>query len=97
MNIIIEKDAVNFIKKHSKDSSVTLLIKSSGSGWCSAPTPTVQLGKPTKTDNYNMHIVHDISVFVNKNTEIKNNELHIFLRKLLWIKELAVDGIQVNY
>jgi hypothetical protein len=32
MNIIIEKDAVNFIKKHSKDSSVTLFIKASGSG-----------------------------------------------------------------
>lgn len=32
MNIIIEKDATNFIRKRSKDSSVTLLIKSLGSG-----------------------------------------------------------------
>ena len=32
MNIIIEKNAANFIKKHSKDDSVTLFIKSAGGG-----------------------------------------------------------------
>jgi hypothetical protein len=32
MNIIIEKDAVNFIKKHTKDNSVTLFIKPGDGG-----------------------------------------------------------------
>jgi hypothetical protein len=32
MNIIIEKDATNFIRKHSKDNSVTLFIKAAGGG-----------------------------------------------------------------
>jgi hypothetical protein len=32
MNIIIEKDAANYIKKHSKDNTVTLLIKTSSGG-----------------------------------------------------------------
>lgn len=32
MNIIIEQNAAQYIKKHSKDSSATLLIKSGGGG-----------------------------------------------------------------
>jgi len=32
MNIIIEKDAINFIKKHSEDNSVTVFIKSASGG-----------------------------------------------------------------
>lgn len=97
MNIIIEKNAANFIKKHSKDDSVTLFIKSAGGGWCSVQSPTVQLGKPPIADNYEMYTVDDISVFIRRNTQTQNNKLHIFLRKFLWIKELSVDGMQINY
>lgn len=32
MNIIIEENTVDFIRKHSKDNSVTLYVKSAG-GW----------------------------------------------------------------
>ena len=32
MNIIIEKDAVNFIRKRTKDNSVTLFIKAEAGG-----------------------------------------------------------------
>lgn len=97
MNIIIEKNAVNFIRKHTKDNSVTLFIKAGAGGWCSVQSPAVQLGKPTKADNYDVFTVDDISVFVGKNMQIKNDKLHIFLRKMLWIKELLVDGIHINY
>ena len=97
MNIIIEKNAVNFIRKHTKDNSVALFIKDGDGGWCSAQSPAVQLGKPTKVDNYDVYTVDDISVFVLKNMKIKNDKLHIFLRKMLWIKELLVDGIHITY
>lgn len=32
MNIIVEKDAANLIRKHSKDNSVTLFIKAAAGG-----------------------------------------------------------------
>lgn len=32
MDLIIDKDAADFIRKHSKDNSVTLFIKSAGGG-----------------------------------------------------------------
>jgi hypothetical protein len=43
-----------------------------------------------------MYNADDISVFISKNVQVKNNEIHIFMRKFLWVKELAVDGIQIN-
>ena len=97
MNIIIEKDAENFIKKHCKDNTITLFIKPPSGGWCSVENPTVQLGKPQEADNFHMYCVDEINVFVSQNAEIKNNKLHVFLRKFLWIKELAVDGIQISF
>lgn len=97
MNITMEKDAASFIKKYCKDNSITLLIKSSGNGWCSAPTPSVLLGKPTQNHNYIMYTIDDINIFIRDNIKTQNNELHIFLRKFLWIKELAVDGMKINY
>lgn len=97
MNIIIEKNAVDFIAKYSKDNSVTLLVKSAGGGWCAVQSPTVQLGKPPIEDNYDMYKAYDISVFVRKNTQIRNEKLHIFMRRFFWIKELVVDGIQISY
>ena len=96
MDIIIEKDSNNFIKKHCKDNSVTLFIKSPDGGWCSVQSPSVKLGKPLEVENYDMYTVDDINIFVIKNIQVKNNKLHIFLRKFLWIKELAVDGIEIS-
>ena len=97
MEIIIEKDSNNFIKKHCKDNSVTLFIKLPGGGWCSVQSPSVKLGKPLEVDNYDMYTVDGINIFVIKDIQIKNNKLHIFLRKFLWIKELAVDGIEISF
>jgi len=98
MNIIINDKAADFIRKQSKDNnSVTLLITTSGGGWCAAQVPTVQLGKPTNLENFHIYKVDDITVYLRKNTKVKNNELHVFLRKFLWIKELAVEGMQINF
>lgn len=93
MNIIINDKAAAFIRDKSKDNSITLLITTSGGGWCAAQVPTVQLGKPTKEEFFNMYTVDDITIYLRKNTRVINNELHIFLRKFLWIKELAVEGM----
>jgi hypothetical protein len=54
------------------------------------------LGKPLKDDNYDIYGVDDISVYVSKSAKVINNKIHIFMRKILWIKELAVDGLQIS-
>lgn len=97
MNIIIDKDAADYIKKHSKDNSVTLLLMTSKGGWCSTKSPTVLLGKAQNADNYDVHKIDDINVYTKKDIKVINNELHIYLRKLFWIKELEVEGMRINY
>ena len=96
MNIMLDKDVAALIRKPSSDNAVTLFIKSGSGGWCSVQVPTVQLGKPQKEDHYDIYNVDDINVFISKTAKVRNNEIHIFMRKFLWVKELAVDGLQIS-
>ncbi|HOS70368.1 MAG TPA: CC/Se motif family (seleno)protein [Bacillota bacterium] len=59
--------------------------------------PTVQLGKPDKTENFDLYSVDGVDAYIKKGTRVLNDQIHIFLRKFLWIKDLAVDGIRVDY
>lgn len=95
MNIIIDKAAVKYIKSHTKDSSIMIFL-TKGGGWCAVPIPTVQLGIPQSQDGFDAYDVEGINVYIKKNTRTRNNELHIFLRKFLWLKDLAVDGVRIT-
>jgi len=59
-------------------------------------SPTVQLGKPQNDENFDIQKVDDINVYIRKGMQIEDSGIHIFMRKLLWIKELEVDGIRIN-
>lgn len=98
MNIIIEMNAADYIRKHSTDNSVTLFVKSQGAGWCSLQSPTVQLGKPQPhyEEKFDLYKIDDISVYIRKQTQVDNNGIHIFTRSFFGIKELVVDGIRIN-
>lgn len=58
-------------------------------------SPAVRLGKLEKTENYDLYSVDDITVYVRKDTESKKNELRIYMKKSLWAKEIAVDGMDI--
>jgi hypothetical protein len=55
------------------------------------------LGKPGVTDSFDIYKADGISVYLKKGIRIRNSKIHIFLRKFLWVKELAVDGMSINY
>ena len=97
LNIIIEKNAAEYIKKHAKDDSITLYIHSAGGGWCSIQAPTVQLGKPDKDESFNMYSIDGVNVYIKEGIKVRNDQIRIFLRKFLWIKDLAVDGVRIDY
>jgi hypothetical protein len=52
---------------------------------------------PKMPDRFDLHVYEGINVYIMKNVQIKEAGIHIFLRKFLWIKELVVDGISINY
>lgn len=55
------------------------------------------MGTPEKADKFDLYNVGEINVYLRKGIQIRNDEIHIFLRKFLWIKDLAVDGMSINY
>lgn len=95
MEIRIDKDAAAYIVKKTDTKAVSLYLASSGGGWCAVKTPTVQLGKPTRDEQYDMYLVDGIEVYLSKHVKVHPNGIHIFMRKFLWIKDLAVDGIML--
>jgi len=58
--------------------------------------PTVQLGKPEHIEDFDMEAVGQIEVYTGKQLKFKNDRIHIFLRKFLWVKELVVDGVAAH-
>ena len=58
--------------------------------------PTVQLGKPVNVDDFEIQNLDQMEVYVGKQLKLKNDGIHIFLRKFLWMKELVVDGIAIQ-
>jgi len=63
----------------------------------SIQSPIVQLGKPKKAESFDLYGINEISVYIRKGIKVRNDQVHIFLRKFLWIKDLAVDGMRIDY
>ncbi|NLK44514.1 MAG: hypothetical protein GX300_08990 [Tissierellia bacterium] len=51
------------------------------------------MGKPSHEDSFNHYKVGDISVYVLKWLNARDDEIRIHLSKFLWTKSLYVDGI----
>ena len=97
MNIIIDKKAADYIKKHSKDNAITLLVTVTGGGWCRVQSPTVKMGKPSKLETFDLYNVDNIDVYVKRGTRSRNNTLKVFIKRILFIKSIEVDGMLINY
>ncbi|MHB1393907.1 MAG: CC/Se motif family (seleno)protein [Clostridia bacterium] len=60
-------------------------------------SPAVRLGKPEKIESFDLYQVDETSVYLRKGIEVIDEQIHIFMRKFLFIKDLAVDGMRINY
>ena len=59
--------------------------------------PSVKMGKPELTERFSLYGIDGINVYIAQNVQPHKSGISIFLKKFLWIKELAVDGIYVEY
>lgn len=55
------------------------------------------MGKPELTERFSLYGIDGINVYIAQNVQPHKSGISIFLKKFLWIKELAVDGIYVEY
>jgi hypothetical protein len=98
VNIIINKDAAEYIRKNTKDNSVILHITSVGGNCCaSVQSPAIRLGKPEKAESFNPQSVEGIDVYLRKDIQAGNEGIRIFMKKFLFTKDLAVEGMCINY
>jgi hypothetical protein len=98
MDIKIDKDAVEYIQRHSKDNSVMLYIHTARTGYNIVPTPTVELGMPEhQPEHFDLHVCEGINVYVHKDVKAQHNEIHIEMKRHLGIKGLEAEGMSINY
>lgn len=92
VNVIVDKDAVEYIKR--KNDSVTISMISIKSGWCSTNQLSVQTGKPKNDRSFDFYKVDGVNIYLQKGLYIPNGEVKISLSKFLFIKSLQVSGIR---
>jgi len=58
--------------------------------------PAVKLGKPELEENFKLYNIDGINVYIAQTIKPHRTGIKIYLKKMLWVKELAVDGICVR-
>lgn len=55
------------------------------------------MGKPSKLETFDLYNVDNIDVYVKRGTRSRNNTLKVFIKRILFIKSIEVDGMLINY
>ena len=58
--------------------------------------PAVKLGKPELEENFKLYNIDGINVYIAQTIKPHRTGIKIYLKKMLWVKELAVDGVCVK-
>ena len=92
MEILIDKKAKNFIKSKG-EKAIEVWLEGCASWGPSEPQPSVRMGKPENIEEFNLHKVDDIDVYVKSDVIAKDDELKIKYTKILWKERLTVEGM----
>ena len=93
MKLDIEKAALEFIRKKGKIISISL---STPKSCCvSLSEPKVTFGKPKLVQNFYEYTIEDVSIYIDKIIEPKEEALGIKCNNVLGIKYLSVYGVKM--
>lgn len=95
MEVIIDEDAREFIRKKSLDNSITITAIRSGCGWASFYAPSVLMGPPIDRKKYDIYESHGIRVYLDTKIRIKEDKFRIKLDRFLWMKQIKAVGVVV--
>lgn len=95
MDIIIEKNAKEFIEKNSTDNTICVEAIKAGSGWTTFYEPSVRMGLPKDNRRFNVYESDGIKIYLDSDIRPKRNRIKIRLTRFLWKKAIKVDGIIV--
>lgn len=92
MNISINEKTKEYIKKNTNDNSINIMVIETTTGWVPLHEPTVELGKPSNEEDFDLYEVDDIKVYVLKGLRDKR-KVNISVGNFFWIKTLRVEGL----
>ncbi|NLM44928.1 MAG: hypothetical protein GX201_13110 [Clostridiales bacterium] len=55
--------------------------------------PAVKMGKPEWMESFSLYNIDGIDVYVAQTIKPHRTGIRIYLKKILWIKDLAVEGV----
>jgi len=93
MQFNVDKTTIEYIKQKGKIINIDLY--SAKSCWIKILEPNVNFGKPKLLQKFNEYKIDDITIYVNKYIEPKEESLTIKLSKFLGIKNLSVYGVKM--
>lgn len=96
MNIYIDERAKEYIRKKTDHKSIVIIGAKIGAGWCAAFKPSVQMGKPSDEENFNLHRVEDINVYIPPKYKMSGDQVQVIYSKLLWMESLNISGIAME-
>jgi len=54
------------------------------------------MGKPQLEESFILHDIDGINVYVAQTIKPHSSGIRVYLKKILWIKDLAVDGVYIG-
>lgn len=96
MKINIDEKALEYIKKKSKENTITVDLYQPNHCWVSVVEPSVQMEKPKDLNPF-LHLDTDgISVYYSKLIASNNKEIDIVLRKYFGMKYLKAENVNID-
>lgn len=92
MKVIIDPKALKFIQSKG-EGSIQIWLDGCGSWGPSEPKPSVEMGKPEDTEDFDLYEVDGINAYVDVAVQAKDDQLVIKHSKILWNEKLVVEGM----
>ena len=96
MKINIDENVVQYIKKKSKENTITLDLYQPDHCWVSVVEPSVQMGKPKDPIRF-LHLeTKGVIVYYSRIIGSNNEEIDIALKKYLGMKYLKAENVAID-
>ena len=96
MIINIEDKAVEYIKKKSKENSITIDLYQPDHCWVSVVEPSVKMEKPKNLNPYLNLETQGVSVYYSRIIASNNEEINILLKKYFGMKYLKAENVKID-
>lgn len=94
MNIKIEPKAKEYIENNSNNRSITVDLKTMGTGWQISRQPSVSMGSPEDESQYETYEVEEIKVYIVPGIRTLRDRLSIKLSEFRGEEYIYLEGVR---